>query len=72
MLEKLETMNLADNKLGGNDRPHVLAMLPNLRDVNISHNQIQGELNEFAKSSSLRTFDLCKLVVVREHSLILW
>jgi hypothetical protein len=60
MLKKLETMNLSKNRLGGSFEPNVIAMLPTLKEVNVSHNQFEGELNEFASSSSLRIFDLCK------------
>lgn len=59
MLKKLETMNLAKNRLGAY-HPSVLSTLPVLKEVNISHNQIEGEVDDFASSISLRIFDLCK------------
>lgn len=60
MLIDLVHLNLSFNSIGGSDDIDLINALPNLEEIYLNHNLLEGKIGQFGRSGSLRVIDMCK------------
>ena len=59
MLSELVHLDLGYNYLEGSDDIDLIKELPNLEELYLRQNNLQGKVGQFGGSDSLRIIDLC-------------